>query len=126
MQTQILAEQCTLTLKQLVLEQLNPKQRIILEKVRQFEGIQVSSLVLTLKDELQCTDSAIWKTIRSLRDMNLLSESNKISLNNVESSLSSLKNRLSEFHMSINDCKIKHLKPDEVLFHTFFNIVNTS
>jgi len=79
MQTQILAEQCTLTLKQLVLEQLNPKQRIILEKVRQFEGIQVSSLVLTLKDELQCTDSAIWKTIRSLRDMNLLSESNKIS-----------------------------------------------
>jgi len=83
MQTQILAEQCTLTLKQLVLEQLNPKQRIILEKVRQFEGIQVSSLVLTLKDELQCTDSAIWKTIRSLRDMNLLSESNKISLTEI-------------------------------------------
>lgn len=83
MQTQILAEQCTLTLKQLVLEQLNPKQKIILEKARQFEGIQVSNLVSMLKDELECTDSAIWKTIRCLRDMNLLSESNKIQLTEV-------------------------------------------
>ncbi len=83
MQNQILAEQCTLTLRQLVLENLNPKQRIILEKAKQLEGIQVSSLVLMLKDELQCTDSAIWKTIRALRDMNLLSETNKITLTEI-------------------------------------------
>ncbi len=74
------AEICILSLKQLVLEKLNPKQKIILNRVKNLEGVSVSSLVLRLKGELQCTDSALWKTIRSLRKLNLLENSSKITL----------------------------------------------
>ncbi|MBI4155453.1 hypothetical protein HY498_05210 [Candidatus Woesearchaeota archaeon] len=80
MKTILRAETCILPLKQLVLEKLNSKQKIVLGRVKRSEGVSVSAFVLCLKEELQCTDSALWKTIKSLRELNLLDDSSNIKL----------------------------------------------
>ena len=80
LRTRTQEENCILPLKQLALNRLNNKQRIILSRIKQAEGVSVSNLVMCLKEELQCTDSALWKTIRSLRNLGLLDNSSSMVL----------------------------------------------
>ncbi|HLD02781.1 MAG TPA: hypothetical protein VJC07_03730 [Candidatus Nanoarchaeia archaeon] len=62
-------------MKQLALESLTLKQKLILEKIRLAESKTISGFVLALRRELDCADSTLWKSIKDLRSRKLLEES---------------------------------------------------
>ncbi len=67
-------------LRQLVLEQLTEKQRLILLRAPFAERQRISKFVTALRKELQCSDSILWKGIRFLREKQLLARSESLLL----------------------------------------------
>ena len=67
-------------LRQLVLEQLTEKQRLILFRAPLAERQRISKFVTALRKELQCSDSILWKGIRFLREKQLLARSESLVL----------------------------------------------
>ena len=66
--------------RELVLDQLTEKQKVILRRVSCAQSLQSSRFVKILRKELQCSDSILWKGIRFLREKELLERSESIAL----------------------------------------------
>ena len=70
-------------LRELVLESLTETQKQILAKAKEEE--RISFFVTKLRKELGCSDSTLWKSIRSLREKQLLEQQEKIKLTKIGS-----------------------------------------
>ena len=70
-------------LRELVLASLTETQKQILAKAREEE--RISFFVNKLSKELGCSDSTLWKSIRSLGEKQLLENEDKIKLTRVGS-----------------------------------------
>ena len=83
MQQIVSTEECTAVLKRIALDRLTSKQKIILEMAKQLEGDKVSDFVIKVKEKLQCSESIVWKSVKALKEIMLLSESSRISLTEI-------------------------------------------